>query len=115
MKNGAILLLAALAFLVQTPANAHILLCEVRPDVWEKCPPHGHYGGGSGVPDTPEKPSNPKEPPNKEPPSEPPKEPPVVEGLHHNPPGLGKGHDNHDWDHKGKGHSKGAKGHGDEK
>ena len=120
MKSGLILLLAALAFLVQTPANAHILLCEVRPDVWEKCPPHGHYGGGGGTPDSkPEPPTKeppPKEPP--EPPTEPPTEPPVDPPVagHHQPPGKGLGHLKHIEDgktHDGKGHHKGTgKGHG---
>ena len=106
------ILLGAVMLVVLTLAyqsNAHVLLCEQRPDYYVECP-HFHAGGGGTS-------NNKSEPPTKEPPTkEPPGTGPPVEPSrdHHQPPGRGLGHDNHDWDHKGKGHSKGAKGHGDE-
>ena len=86
------------------PSQSDAAKCVVLPD-WVVC---GNEDDGHGnVSDKPEKP----EPPTKEPP-EPPTEPPETRS-HHQPPGLGLGHDNHDWDHKGKGHDKQGKGHGE--
>ena len=105
-------MLVALILLGPSQSEAHVLLCEVRPDIFVECE-HGHFkGGGNKHVDVSGKPEKP-EPPTKEPPSKPPVDPPQVT-AHHNPPGKGKGHDNHDWDHKGKGHHKETGiGHGD--
>ena len=106
IRNG-VLTLVALILLGPSQSNAHVLLCEEQPKIWVECE-HGHFGGGGNdVSRTsgPGKPGNPPTSKPPEPPNEPPNEPPTI-NAHHNPPGKGKGHDNHDWDHKGKGHNK---------